>query len=232
MMRALRANGATFVANGEEDRLPALRQTVKGVCDEIIAMISESLKAGSRADWLAYWRLNIDIYENLTKSLIHFARELGLSRDKMRPLHSHDVAAERFPEAEGELAFIRGIVDDARSQAQRLAEVPVFDDLKAKDFEAYYRYRYYGTVFGSCIVSLEYLGYHPDVQVRPDVLEAIFDEARSAALQFNHAVMEAARLREPHEETEHPAVELIAIPDDDLVDVEHAIGEFEGQAEA
>jgi hypothetical protein len=232
-MRALRANGGAFFANDQqEDRLPALRQTVKGVCDEIIAMISESLKAGSPAEWFEYWRSNNDVYDNLSRSLTHLASELGLSREKMLSLRNRDVAAERFPEAEDELAFIRGIVHNAISQAQQFNEMPLREELKPKDFQAYCRFRYYGSVFSSCIVSLEYLGYHPDVPVQTDVLEAIFAEARSAALQFNHAVMEAGRLREPPDEGDYPDVEPIAIPDDDLVDVETAISKFEGQAEA
>ena len=231
-MRALRESGATFIPNGEEERLPTLRQTVKGVCDEIVAMISGSLKASNRAAWIDYWRSNLDIYENLTRSLAHLASELGLNREKMRALRSRDVAAERFPEAEDELAFIRGIVHDAATQARQFDEMPLRDELKAKDFEAYCRFRYYGSVFGSCIVSLEYLGFHPDVQVQPDVLEAIFEEARNAALQFNHAAMEATRLREPPEVEDYSAIEPFEIPDDDLLDVEHTISKFEGQADA
>ncbi len=149
----------------------------------------------------------------------------GSNKAKEKEATRRDQLLERFPEAAGELDFIRSMVDDGYSQAQSFSRVPVPSDKSAADFEACGRYHFFGATFTMCMLALDYIA-EEDIKVDKDVLGAIFEQARYAAFKFNHAVMTGASLRES-QTVEHEPVSPILVPDDDLEDVEMAIRKYE-----
>jgi hypothetical protein len=220
----------------EHERRAERRKIVKAaahVCDAVLSLIAESLASKTSSGWVAYWfdEDHLIEYEKHIQSLAEFVHKLGLDeklKDSKR--YESDVLA-RFPSAEGELAFLRGVYADAMDQARDFARVTIAEDQSGRDWELNAMFHYHSTAFSMCMLTLEYLAHHRDLAVSKELVDAVFDLARGAALELSHTVMEAASLRQSAEsEEEFAPCQCALVPDGDLADVAVEIRRLESGA--
>jgi len=215
------------------DQHEKLLQAAASICDTLLLLIADSLAVATRSEWHQYWQQNLQEFDEMMHSLMHFAHRHGLvDKSKGESSIRRRALFERFPGAAGELDFIISVVDDAYSQARSFSTIPVTPDKTAADLAAYGRFRFYGAAFSMCMMALYYITDHQELGVSQQVLDAIFEHARHAALKYNHAVMEATSLRESEAVEESAPVTAIIVPDDGLEDVEMAIRAYEAGNEA
>ncbi len=179
-----------------------MQATVMGACGVIVGLLAESLQEESATGWRAFWRANIDEFAGLFRFVGKHVKPLTTKHQK----HADDVddmVLKKFPEAKDELGFLRAMVEDASAEASCFEPISdeQGDDACDEDFKLAGRYRFYRSMFLMCLITLDYL-VHRDLEVPPAIVKAVFADARSSAFEINHAVREAARLRDQSASTE------------------------------
>ncbi len=209
-------------------RRPDLRAALKSVCEELRELVEDSLDNETAEDWSAFWVQRIDEYIALFQAIGRLKDRLcddgAKVEDDTLLVSLVDDLSVAFPEAGGELDFLTNIVDRAARRAATFATEKVSDQNRDKDFECAGRFQFWGAHFNMCIFTLD-LAAGGLVELKPSILEQIFVTARNAALQFNHATMEAAELRAADVERDEEDVRLP--DDDDMESTEVAITRFE-----
>lgn len=208
-----------------------VRGAIRAVCDEIFDVYDASLLVLTAQDWHTFWREHRDDLETKIGTLCDLAKLAGLDKklgrrdeEKCRPIIA------RFPEAEHEIRFLRGLETTAYKRVRDFHDTPVPEDMAAKDFEYAAFFHHHALNFQVCMGTLDYVAFR-DKEIHPDVLAEVFKFARHSALEFTHVSMEAARLRRTPDPLPVPMIS-IRVSDDDLVDVEKAIRRYERGAKA
>lgn len=216
---------ASLMKVPDRQRREEMRMTLRSVCRELLDLIETSLGSDSGEAWEDFWSEHIREYITLFETIQKFSRRLGAPRGKQVTML--DDFAARFPDAAEELDFVINLVDSACQQAQDFG--PVSEEHRDKDFAIAGRYDYWGAHFNMCMLTLDLCASNM-VRIERPILDQVFVTARQAALEFNHAVMEASALRETDAvQSAEDVGEAISI-DDDLESAEAAIARFEGRA--
>lgn len=201
-------------------RRDEVRATLNSVFHELLELIKESALNASPDAWEAFWFESDHIQEwiSLCETLGKLRDRLGMRDREGSNRASQDLLAlleTRFPEAAEELHFMKAVVDGASRRAAEFQPVP--EAQRNEDFEAAARFKFWGSCFNMCMITL---GAHARamLEVPADIIPRVLAIMREAAIEFNHATMQAAELRRSDDVQTGEVFPADAIGDD----LEHA----------
>lgn len=195
-------------------------------------MARAGLEVPSAKVWFEFWKSNRAEFLRDALTYRNLAEKVGVTGDDIseavRKVETN--IATRFPAADGELNFLSSMVARSHKSAERFTKKAIDEQHRDADSGFAQEFNFWSDWFSICMSQLSFMADPDDeeeVTVKDDILRAIFDTARLAAFNVNHAAMEAVALRRTPRNTDIEPTTSERIEDGDLVDVERAIRRFE-----
>lgn len=203
-----------------------MRATLGSVFHEVLELLKESVLDASPDAWEDFWLEHIEEWISLCEALGKLRDRLGTRDREGSDRASQDLLAlleRHFPEAAEELHFLKAVVDGASMRAAEFQPVP--EAQRNEDFEAAARFKFWGSYFNMCMITL---GAHAKgmLEVPASIIPRVLVIMRQAAIEFNHATMQAAELRRSDDAETREVFPADAI-EDDLGYAEELIRKYE-----
>jgi hypothetical protein len=217
-----------------------LGEAARNIRSEMRRLLEEPLLEGNAEDWRSTFFRNFQAYEEYSRTHARLMRGGGgdigdvTSEDLQRATATvRELLSAHFAEAAGELDFVTSVVESAAKEAMAFANCTVSEDHRDEDLANVGRFSFYASVFGMCLNTLMLIVQRRLTTPRT-IVEAVFEMARHAALEFDHATRVGKKLREGPSQVVREPVDRIGPDDDDLGHVEQMIlaGERRGGARA
>lgn len=213
----------------------ALRDAIRAVADRLDAVSQAALESSTAAAWVNFWQEKFLDFVEDSRTLRHLVQLSGIPKEI---LASHESASEGqimqiFPDSRHELKFLLSMMRRSHRTAVRFADRPVADKDREADAGYAQDFNYWSDWFSICMSQLAFLADSETgvgaTEVAGEVVSQIFELARTAAIEVNHASMQAASLRRDiAPAADGPSPTPIHVEDGDLADVEAAIRRLEG----
>jgi hypothetical protein len=205
---------------------------------ELIGVLVEGVLLPDGESWTDFWAERMDRFDDLRDGLRSINNLLGIEEPGVGfNVEEHDACTAKvlrhFPKAEGEICFLDALAKRAFRLTDRFDEKPLRSpELEAQDAHMANRFNFFLRWYSIAMSSLLVIADEEEpmvprpLVVAPSTLARIFEMARFAALELNHAAIEGSSFRR-REVEQTPVRRTEEISDDDLVDVEIAIRKLE-----
>lgn len=218
----------------------ALREAIAAVWDRLDSASRTALELQTGSEWIAFWTENFGEYVEDARTLRRLAQLYGVTDEHVAKSAKgiEQRVMERFPDAQHEVRFLISMMKRSHRAAIRFAQKEVADKDRETDAGLAQDFNFWTEWFSICMSQLSFIADPGEgeeaIAAQQDVLNQIFEMARSAAIEVNHAAMEAANLRRDERKVEGEtdvSLPTMQIEDGDLVDVEMSIRRFEAGAQ-
>jgi hypothetical protein len=219
--------GAGAPPTPDKRRRDEMRAALKNNCKELLELVKESLLCASPEDWQYFWHNHIKEWVSLSDTIANLGSRLGIASRNAKDVAAKELTEELeayFPEAAEELHFLMSVVESASKRAAGFLPAP--EHQRRADFEIAARFHFWGAHVNMCLITLDLSALN--VIELPMILRAqVFVTLRHAALEFNHATMQAAELRRADHDDDNGEVFHADVIEDDLEHAEELIRKYE-----